>query len=650
MVIFRKYIVLVTLMTFSSIAIATMWTAQGDAAVLTTEQKQFLKKKGTIIFVSQTHYPPFEFVGSDGDHTGMCIELIRWIATEFGFKAHFTDTTFKQAQDNILSGQADVLTSFFYSKKRDQLFDFTPPLFEVPASIFIDAQRPDIKEVTDLNGKIVAMQAGDYAKEYLESQKIACKFKYTKDFAQATDLVVRGQADVIIGDEQIVLYHIFSNHLTEKIKKVGTPLYIGKNCMGFKEPGGELLAIMNTGIAMARQQGVLDQINKKWLGTTYARESLLIQKLLLFLPVLLGAVLLVSAVVWVWNLKLRQKVASRTAELAKSEKTLRTILEASPLGIGLTENRIIKWYNPALCRMLGYDSRELIGKPISRVYWNNNWLALRDRLVENLKPNDPDNFIETQWLRKDGSCFDCRVRFTTLNLDGRAMTIAIAEDITKLKQVENRIKASLKEKEMLLREIHHRVKNNMQVISSLLSLQEEKVTPENAFRAFKDSQNRIQSIALVHEILYQSNNLSEIPVKTYLDVLINYIEPIYAPINGSVNITRETEDIRLKIDHAIPLGLMVTELLTNAMKYGVMEGRLLEITVSVQKMPDHMIQVKIGDNGQGMGPDFNLDAIETLGLKLVKGLIEEQLEGHFRLAAPQEKGTCWIAEWPFFLE
>ena len=627
------------------VAVAAMHVTPVKAAGLTRAQKDFLKKKGSIVFISQTHYPPFEFLGPDGDHTGMCIELIRWIATEFGFKAYFTDTSFNQAQEDILSGRADVLTSFFYSKKRDKLFDFTLTLFDVPAFIFVDAQRPDIKGIQDLNGKVVAMQKGDYAKEFLESKNIACEFKYTKNFAQATDLVASGEADAIIGDEQIVLYHVFSNHLTDEIKKVGTPLYIGQNCMGVKAPGGMLLEIMNAGINMAHKKGIWDQIHRKWLGTTYSEAPSRIQKLFPFVLLLLGAVMLICLLVWIWNVKLRQKVASRTAELARSEKTLRTIWEASPLGIGLTEGGTVTWYNPAMSKMLGYDRQEMIGMGIGTIYRDKRHLELLRQVTQRLRDNKT-GFLETQWVRKNGSHFDCRIRFAPLKLDNRAMNIAIAEDITEHKKVEKQIKASLKEKEMLLREIHHRVKNNMQVISSLLSLQEDKITAENAFWAFKDSQNRIQSIALVHEILYESDNLSQIHLKNYLGVLINHIHPIYAPRDCPVDIRNESEDITLQIDHAVPFGLAATELLTNAMKYGAVENKALEIRMIARTTPDYTIQVMISDNGSGIDPAVNLEETDTLGLKLVRGLVEEQLEGKLHLVETSGHGTCWLIEWP----
>lgn len=196
---------------------------------LSQEEKDYLRTKETIVFVSQTRYPPFEFIDENRQHEGMMLDIVRWIAVEAGFQPQFLDMTFQQAQEAVLSGNADILTSLFHSEKRQEKFEFTDTLFNVPASIFVDAQRTDIKDLTDLNGKIIAIQKGDYAKEFLESQNISFHRVDTLDFAEAIDTVRAGKADAVIGDEQIVLYHLFSNRLTDHVKKVSPPLYIGKN-------------------------------------------------------------------------------------------------------------------------------------------------------------------------------------------------------------------------------------------------------------------------------------------------------------------------------------------------------------------------------------------------------------------------------------
>ncbi len=137
--IIKRYVLLLaTLMVLGFEATAT------PADLLTEDERAWLKGKGTIHFVSQTVYPPFEFINRNGNPQGMCIELVQWLSTELGFKAAFQNMAFQEAQEAILSGQADVLTSLFYSKKRDLHFDFTDMTWEVPALIFVRAERPDI--------------------------------------------------------------------------------------------------------------------------------------------------------------------------------------------------------------------------------------------------------------------------------------------------------------------------------------------------------------------------------------------------------------------------------------------------------------------------------------------------------------------------
>lgn len=302
-------------------------TGAVSAVELSRDEQEYLRLKGAIVFVSQTRYPPFEFVDKNGELTGMCIELIRWMGIELGFDACFTDTVFENAQNAVQSGEADVLTSLFYSDKRDKFFDFTKVMFEVPVSIFVAPERPDIKDIYDLEGKRIAMQAGDYAKEFLESKNISFDVVYTKDFAEATDLVIAGKADAIIGDEQIVLYHVFKNGLSEKIKKVGEPLYIGQNCMAVRESSRQVINILNKGIKLAQESGTLEKIHRKWLGTRYTLQESLMFRYFSHFFVAVGAIIVLALLIWLWNIRLRQLVRKRTKALRESEEKYRDIFE-----------------------------------------------------------------------------------------------------------------------------------------------------------------------------------------------------------------------------------------------------------------------------------------------------------------------------------
>ncbi|HEN21065.1 MAG TPA: PAS domain S-box protein, partial [Desulfobacteraceae bacterium] len=377
---------------------------------LTSEEKEYLRTKGTIVFASQTWYPPFEFLDADKQQEGMMLDIARWMSVEMGFQRTFINMTFQQAQEAVLSGKADIITSLFCSGKRNELFEFTEELFAVPASIFVKAERTDIKDIQDLNGRTIAMQRGDYARDFLESKNIRFNRVDTEDFAEATDMVVAGRADAVIGDEQIVLYHIFNNRLTEYIKKVGEPLYIGKNCMASNRDNNALISILNKGIAEARRSGLLDKINQKWLGTKYGHESFP-ERYIWPLSIVLGSLLLLSLLVWAWNVHLRALVRKKTQDitlredaLLESEEKYRSLFENAMEGIYQTtpEGRYIA-ANPALAKLFGYDSPQELMDTVSDIE-KQQYANPGDRrtVMDIIKAEGFVKAFETQLLNKEG--------------------------------------------------------------------------------------------------------------------------------------------------------------------------------------------------------------------------------------------------------
>ncbi|GFE69918.1 PAS domain S-box protein [Chroococcus sp. FPU101] len=197
-------------------------------------------------------------------------------------------------------------------------------------------------------------------------------------------------------------------------------------------------------------------------------------------------------------------------------------------------------------------------------------------------------------------------------------------EIAERKRAEEQIKTSLKEKEVLLQEIHHRVKNNLQVICSLLNLQSRSIKDETAYQILKESQNRVRAMALIHEKLYQSQDLSRINFAEYIHYLATNLFRSYG-INTSI-ITLKTEispRILLDVDEALSCGLIVNELISNSLKYAFPENQLGEITVKIQFLEQEGLVLLIGDNGIGLPSDFDLDNPKTLGLKLVKSWIAQ---------------------------
>ena len=215
--------------------------------------------------------------------------------------------------------------------------------------------------------------------------------------------------------------------------------------------------------------------------------------------------------------------------------------------------------------------------------------------------------------------------------DGRHLVISMAIDVTKRKQDEEQIKSSLKEKEILLSEIHHRVKNNMQVITSLLRLQSAKIEDKKYVDVFKDNENRIKSMALIHEKLYQSKDFANIDFNDYIMSIANSLIRGYSVTPDKIKLHTEIDDIRLGLDHSIHCGLIINELVSNSLKYAFPKDEAGTIKVTLRSINDREIELAVNDNGIGIPEEVDIDEAESLGLQLVRILAEDQLEGEIDL-------------------
>jgi len=236
------------------------------------------------------------------------------------------------------------------------------------------------------------------------------------------------------------------------------------------------------------------------------------------------------------------------------------------------------------------------------------------------------------------------VRELNTGLEERVIqrTIELAVSNNKLKEeaqererAEEQILLSLKEKEVLIKEIHHRVKNNLQIISSLLYLQSDSIKDEYDRLIFKDTQSRIKSIALVHEKLYGTGDFSKIDFQAYLQSLLVYLRNTYK-VKDFINVKTDVAPVYLGVDKAIPCGLIVNELVTNSLKYAFPDGRKGEIYIRFYTGGDKKVVLEVEDNGIGLPEDFDIKNISTLGLDLVINLTR-QIDGHLDIHS--YKGT-----------
>lgn len=223
---------------------------------------------------------------------------------------------------------------------------------------------------------------------------------------------------------------------------------------------------------------------------------------------------------------------------------------------------------------------------------------------------------------------EIKVQFRTAEL--ALANESLQAEITSRKRAENQIKVSLQEKEVLLKEIHHRVKNNLQIISSLLNIQSEYIQEKEVLEMFKVSQNRIGSMALIHEKLYQSKDLARIEFAEYIQDLVANLFFLYEIDSSVVALKLNIDNVFLSIDAAIPCGLIINELVVNSLKHAFPTGNSGEISIGFHSDNEKKITLLVSDNGIGLAPDFDLKSTASLGLQLVDDLIN-QLSGTVEL-------------------
>jgi len=220
----------------------------------------------------------------------------------------------------------------------------------------------------------------------------------------------------------------------------------------------------------------------------------------------------------------------------------------------------------------------------------------------------------------------------------------IAHDITERVMHEEKVNQSLKEKEVLLKEVHHRVKNNMQVISSILNLQSSYVTDSYALSLLKESQNRIKTMAYIHESLYQNKTFTSINFSEYISTLTNNILQSYAASIQKVRLELDIQKIILNLDTSIPAGLIINELVTNSIKHAFTQSNEGIIYINLHTK-DNVLFLEVSDNGKGFPKEIDFKNTNSLGLQLVNTLVE-QLNGKLELSDNKDGGTSFYINFP----
>ena len=364
-----------------------------------------------------------------------------------------------------------------------------------------------------------------------------------------------------------------------------------------------------------------------------------------------GIVFILTTSLIIYWLAKRAKLSSEHKITSDRLNSTKRLFDAVLASIGEAvlvvdpDGRYITNCNKAAEQLFGYSKEEMIGRTTEFLHIDHEHFERFAELGDDDLEKKGVFQTEYRMKRKDGSVIATFNTVSTVHHDlgWQAGVVSIIRDITESKRAREVIQENLREKEVMLKEIHHRVKNNLSIISGLLYLQSEQVeNKQQALDAFEKSRYRIQSMARVHDKLYRTENLVQIDMKEYIEEMADNLMQTLQ-IKPDVAIEYNLDDIFLDINRAVPCGLILNELVTNAFKHAFSEQDSGRIEIELKESDEQTYKLSVSDNGEGLPEQINIDKVHTLGFQIINTLVQ-QINGELKIH--RNEGTQFSIYFP----
>ena len=338
-----------------------------------------------------------------------------------------------------------------------------------------------------------------------------------------------------------------------------------------------------------------------------------------------------------------RKVAAAYTQIQQREAFWHQILNSTPDAIIVIDKQgIILSFNAGAEIMLGYSAAEVINRNVSILVPKPHRQAHDGYLLHYLETGEAGIIGKSRDFiinRKNGENLPINLRVTEMETNGDPMFIGVIHDISERKLYEQQLTRSIEEKNTLLKEIHHRVKNNLMVVSSILEMQEDSNEDSDLNRILRVSQDRIQAMALIHEKLYQSPTLDEVDFSSYLDEFVDRLVATYQVDTSKIDVNKDISPVHLNVETATPLGLIINELVANSLKHAFKGGAKGEVRIFCNQSEDGLLTLCVSDDGCGLPVNFDMDKTESLGMQLVS-LLSRQLDANLEVKSDNGTRFC----------
>lgn len=473
---------------------------------LTEEEKQWLSEHGSIIYGADENSPPLMFVDSDtGQYKGFTIDYTNALSLEIGADIKHKSYVWDEALEKLARGETDIC-DMFPSKERGKLYDFSDPIYSLRSIIMVSSDNYRIHNISDLEGKKVAIPKGDYGIEYLNSKLVNIDYIYTDNVEEAINKVLRGEADALLGDEPVVTYYIEKQNFYEEIRILDEAVYESDVVLAVTKGNKTLVDILNKGIKVLNNKQTIKKIQQKWFGfsNTLAKEKMDIR--IFILAILSFSILIITAYLsYLWNKSLKQQVMKRTEELTISREELRITFDSiTNLLIVVDNNFIVVDVNSSLLDFLKVKKENIIGKRIDKITNAKLLTSIKEVLQETFS----SQINKIKEIKHDNRVYEIKTFPFKKNELELKKVIMMIEDVSNERMLENQILHSSKMAAIgqLAAGVAHEIRNPLGLIRNYTYLLDEIIDTED-----KDINT---SIKIIGESVERTSNI--------IDNLLNF--------------------------------------------------------------------------------------------------------------------------------
>ena len=619
-----------------------------------------------ITVVLDANYPPYIFHDENGQLQGILKDTWALWEARTGISVNLQAMDWAAAQNYMQAGRANVIDTIFNTEARQRIYDFSAPYATLEVPLFFHHSIGGIVNAASLKGFTVGVKAGDACIDHLYAQGIDTLIPYPS-YAAVVGAAASGDVRVFCMDKPPAIYLLNQRGIAQDFHH-SSALFTGEFHRAVRKGDTALLRLVEDGFGRISPADYLE-INTKWLGIPADLTTRAVY--LRYLAYGLAAAGLLTLLLGGWNLTLRRRVLARTLALTHSLDEQKAALLARDEALDRLQkltNRVPGMVYQYLLRPNGSSCFPYASDAIQSIYGVSAQEVKEDAApaFANGIPEELPGIIEsinesaaqlTPWQREfrvkhaNGA-----VRWLYGNAlperlgDGSVLWHGFVTDITERRLADVALQTSLEEKVALLNEVHHRVKNNLQVITSLLRLEIGRSTQAATKVVLLEMQGRIRTMALLHESLYRAGNFAAIDLSNYLKQLAT--QAFRSQNNGAVRLLLALDPVQVSMDQATPCGLLVNELLSNALKHAFPAGWAGELKIELHPVPQtgdntthtpgpspaQAWRLCVSDNGVGLPPDFEQRRTQSLGLQLASDLAR-QLGGRLTIGPTEGNGT-----------